>query len=104
MEFSYVTRKNRDEDGKETEIHFLTEARSGRVFGYIDTPIGQQLCYVARPYHGSDRWYLRIDEAKAHLEAVAIEEWMDELKAIEKLGRLQAHPRKVFKKHVRKNA
>lgn len=76
MDLQYISRTDRDEEGKYYEIYFLCDMHSGRSFGYVEEPsVGSdQFMFVSTPFDGQCRRYLSLDKAKEYLERVAVKE------------------------------
>lgn len=81
MDLQYITRQDRDEDGRPYGVHFLCDMLSGRAFGYVEEPSkgSDQIMFIANPYEGATvRRYLSLESAKDFLEGIVAKADMDE--------------------------
>lgn len=85
MNFNYIVRREKNEYGSGScDCHYLVSTDTGRSYGYVRTPMHDELFHFAFPVPYGTREYLEIEEAKAYLEFKALEEVMRENKELER--------------------
>lgn len=99
MDLQYITRKERDDDGRAYDCHYLCDMESARVYGYVEEPAknSDQFMFLAHPYFGGDyRRYLNLKAAKEYLESCAAKAEMEECVELQKS--ITSMPRETEKK------
>lgn len=87
MDLQYITRSERDEDGRPFDCHYLADMTSGRVYGYVEEPSkgSDQFMFVVSPYClGEYRRYLSLQSAKAYMESAVSDADFEECQKLTK--------------------
>jgi hypothetical protein len=92
LEFVRRVLKPNAERDRGSDLHFLTDPDSQRVYGYVEVPQRDEFTFTANPYEGKTRWYMTLESAKAYLESVVLAADIEECAALTKSVAGQAPP------------